>query len=212
MTYEELLAEIQATIRDTSSWPLSSSKLAEQLRIMYISVLVVYYALPFHEKETAVSTSSNLDATGIATVTLPSDLFRFAKEASISEITLDGHYTSITEQQPLYVLHQLNGHPLHSGSRFISFDQAFKTMSVLHTTEVSFTYAKQPTQPTTATYTTVEVPFGRPYIDQVIELVASRIAGIEMDTYQAQFHQLWQAVYNTLPTPPPSEPQEPTRT
>jgi len=182
-------------MRDTTAFPDASGdagKLAEQLKIAYISALVVLANLP--DTEQTITTSPALTPYVYQTSykALPSGRFFALPNSGIRRIILDSQKIALSKAQPRAYVEAIVGNRFQANSDIFAFDESLNYLITPSSKEVKVEYVALPAEPSIGTET---FPLVNPHIQRAAELVMARVYGYQQDAYYQQFHQVWSKIY-----------------
>lgn len=208
-TYKEAIARISNAVRDKEAWPDDTSKLQEQLNLLFVATVAVGSDIPLGRL--TLVTSSALSATSLRGTTrffeLPSNLFQMRADRGIHSFDMDGDI-KFPHQQVQYstvIMAGQNGFQNHQ--KLFSIDLDGNRVYANATTTLKLKHVPEFTKPTDQDYDTAgNFPLGEKDGQRAVHLVAYHVSGVTIrDSAAAQFHALLENEYNDQLQPQPEQ-------
>lgn len=211
MTYQQFIDAVGRLVRDTTAWPNSATKLAEQIRLSYASFLTYMLSLPISELPVKLSGNLPLQGDVLLYADLPTDAFTFLPQQGVRYVLLDGKSYFVSQAQSVARINRMSVQKLFSDLVAFGFDTTWDLdhqdsnenqprMFFIGAETVKVGYVALPEKPTAETVASLTIPLDDPHVEPVAELVASYVSGQVADTYSQQFHQIYSQVFGSRQT------------
>lgn len=197
-TYQEAINRLSQKLRDSEAWPGDSTKLTEQLHLLYNAALAVMrdfprYRLPDTESSAIAHVSAGAN---LVRYDLPSDVFFLRADLGVKRFIFDSidYFPHQSVPYDSLFIRQGIGFRMHAGQIVFSFsvDEAAVFSTYVGTFKV--VYAQQPTKPVSAA---TDFPLRDDNdFEQACSVVAAHVSGETVrDQAQSTFQAFLTQIY-----------------
>jgi len=219
ITYDKLIPRLDNELRDEEAWPSGTSKLDEQLNLLYNAALAIGKTLPL--ARLSLADSSVLSGTSIGQRSedaydvvkkypIPNDAFslRFDTkngpiDLGIAYFLLDGHIVPPDHSIPKNTLLSLGNRKFQGKRKLLALDYGNGLVYASNVTELKVNYVASFTRPKNTTgnpdsYDTLQWPFNDDNdTERAVHLVAAHVSGVTIrDPAMAQFQSMLEETYD----------------
>lgn len=218
MLYSEVIPRLDHELRDEEAWPDDTSKILEQINLLYNAALAVGREIPLG-RLSLTETSSPLSATSINTNVDRYDLnesgvnifdLRYSPDIGVTDmgiatLRLDGNDYLPSQGITRESLLALANNSIHSGRVLFAIDYPNEQIYAMNVTTLNLYYAQKFIRPTydagspdpNTDYTNLDWPLSNDTdTERAIHIVAAHVSGVTIkDPAGAQFHALLEQTY-----------------
>lgn len=208
MKYSAVIPFLDAELRNEEAWPDATTKVDEQINLLYIAALSVYKEIPLLRTTVLIVESASLATTTFGSnsqlkrVTLPETIFDLRPDYGIATYRLDNVDFTIDQAVSKDSILSIGDNKTHTGNTLFALDQDNNQLYVANVADVKLFHVPIFTKPTNdddvnTDYENLDWPL-KPGTDtqRAIHVVAAHISGSTIrDSANAQFQALLQEVY-----------------
>lgn len=205
-TYKEAIGRISNAVRDKEAWPDDSSKLQEQLNLLFVATLAVGADIPLDRLSLAESTLSSTSLDGTTKIyDFPDNLFHLRGDRGIHSFDMDGEIKFPDQQVQYQTVINSGKNGFQNHQKLFTIDLNGNRMYANAVNTLKLKHAKMFTKPTAGDYdTSGNFPLNEKDGQRAVHLVAYHVSGVTIrDSAAAQFHALLENEYSDQLQPQP---------
>lgn len=216
MTYQEAIARLDHELRDEEAWPSDTSKIDEQINLLYNALLAVARTIPLGRITTLTESDALTGSVAKGTVKRydlgqgsinPFDL-RYAPELGIEDmgiaaLRLDSIDYNLFQSVSVPAILGAGDGGVQAGRTLFALDFPNDQIYATNVTDFKLYHVPSPTRPQNTSgnadsYDTLAVPLAdQNDLQRVIHIVAAHVSGVTIkDTAGAQFQALLEETYS----------------
>ena len=214
-TYQDLIGRLDHELRDEEAWPNDTSKIAEQVNLVYNALLAVARTIPLARLTTLTESAALSGVQAKGTVKRydlgqgsinPFDL-RYSPEEGVQDmgiaaLRLDSVDYNLMQSIGVKAILEAGDGGIQSGRTLFALDFPNDQIYATNVTDFKLYHVPNPTRPKTTTgnadsYDTLDVPLAdQNDYQRVIHIVAAHVSGVTIrDSAGAQFQSLLEQTY-----------------
>ena len=203
MDYPDIITQLDTEIRDKEAWPDDTSKLAEQLRLIYAAAIAIMSVDDLAHFQTVDSPAliKVPDFENPAEYELPDNVFKYREDLGINRAIFETTYgvwiqKNITQQQPFETIYDMADNTFHKRNILFNIKYPERRMIAIHTNNAKIRYVPLPERPDTTTYETLEYPIDDNDAKRAKHMVAAEVSGKTIrDPALSQFQSILSKTY-----------------